>query len=60
MMGDDEHSMDFTTKDPILSHPFPRVLCINGVLCDLSSHIPDAGALHRYQYITGILVFHRP
>lgn len=59
MIGDDKYSMDFSTKHLIIITSLPKGLCITGVLCDLPAHIPNSRAFHRYQYITGIVVFNR-
>lgn len=59
MIGDDKYSVDFSAKHLIIITPLSQGLCITGVLCDLPAHIPDSRAFHRYQYITGIVIFNR-
>lgn len=59
MIGDDKYSMDFSTEHLMIITSPPKGLCITGVLCDLPAHVPDSRAFHRYQYITGIVVFNR-
>lgn len=61
MIGDFRHSMVFSTKHLISITSLPKELILynSGVLCNLPAHVTDASALHSYQYIAGIIIFHR-